>query len=458
MRHTTLRTLLFCTGLATAGMAPAQDLFIGTVVMPRYIKANVGQPVTAHIRNNGPGSVSSFTLRWRLNDGAWNSQPFNIGGGGLPAGGAQGVYVPATHQTLLNAPAGIHTVELNVQSANDPLEDNNTKTLNVTAMDAWADKIVLFEGRTETWCPFCPDANIVTNALAADPAYAVVKFHIDGELSACDDCATYFSRYTDAFTPVGMIEMGEYGTYTPNADHSAWEGELAARSENAITPAELTMASSVDRATRQLSATLGTRFTHTIGGPFRINVYVAEDDVPGPQTNAPANYRHNGVMRAMLGGPDGTASVVPNDPVVGTAYAHTYTWTVPSGYDIDRLRLVGVLEHRPGSGIEGRCTINAVNGRATVVGINEVSMVHHLSVHPNPFHEQLYVRMNGLSGNASVELTGMDGRIAYEGSTVLNGETSTAIRFDDATIPHGAYLLRIRTAEGVAVQRVVKMR
>lgn len=454
MRSFSTRSLLF-TALLTlgGGSVVAQNAYLADLALPRYIKAGINYPISVKARNASSTPYTSFSVSWRLDGGTTNTGPNQgVGGGGIVTNN----YLPYTHPTQLNATQGVHTLEVWITTAVDTDPTNNKITIQFTALNSWADKVVLLEGRTETWCQYCPDANSTTNELMQNPDFGVVKFHLSDALDNCSECIDYYEQYNITFTPAGMIDMGEYGAYTINSQHPTWEAELTARAAG-VSPVELTMTSSVNNASRLLTVTLNAEFTYAFTGPFNLNVYVAEDDVPGPQTNAASGYIHNRVMRAMLGGVAGTTGVVPNTPVVGTTYSRTYTWTVPAGYDIDKLHLVGLIEHTP-STFANRYTVNSVNRSVAGVGIDELSLGdERLEAYPNPFNERLAVHVADHSGNATLELIGMDGRVAYQNTIVLNEMAATTVEFGGVELANGAYVLRIRTREGVAEQRVIKM-
>lgn len=186
-----------------------------------------------------------------------------------------------------------------------------------------------------------------------------------------------------------------------------------------------------------------------------MNVYVAEDHVPGPQQNAPSNYIHNRVMRAMLGGSEGSTDVVPDAPVVGTPYSHTYTWTVPAAYDLNNLQLIGVIENRPG-GFNDRYSLNCVKASTGTVGIEELSMANdRLLVYPNPFRSDLRVHLDDIAGKAKVELVTLDGRTVLERNVTLDASGTSWI--DVNGVPAAPYLLRITTPDAVAVKQVVRL-
>lgn len=448
-----LRWFLVAFAFVSLGHAEAQNGYIQNLSLPRYVTAGVNMPLSMWARNASTTPLPSFSIRWKVDGGAWhNGTTINV----TPPGLSQNSYVPHTHQTPLNVAQGPHTLVVEILSTNDSDPTNNTVTLDFTALNSWAEKVVLLEARTETWCPQCPPSNTVTNTMMTNPDFAVVKFHLSDALDACPECITYYNQHNINYTPAGIIEMGEYGSYAINANHNTWLDAMTSRSAG-VAPVELTMSSTINTTTRLLTVTLTAEFTYAVDGPHALNVYVAEDNVAGPQQNAPSNYIHNRVMRAMLGGVTGTTGVVPNTPVVGEPYSQTYTYTVPAGYDLDELHLVGVVETRAG-GFSDRYALNSVNRSASGVGIHELSLGGgRMEAFPNPFNQELRVQVADVTGNAVVEMIAMDGRVALQHNIVLSSMSSSPIDLSGVSLPAGAYVLCIRTAEGTAEQRVIKM-
>ena len=454
MNLTTLRNASLALGLVcVAGSLQAQNAYLQNLSLPRYTKAGVNYTVSVWARNASPTPLPSFSVRWRVDGGAWNSSPTtNV----TPPGLSQSSYVPVTHPAPLNVTQGAHTLEVEILSTNDSDPTNNVLTVLFTAISSWAEKVVLLEARTETWCPQCPPSNTETNILMENPDFAVGKFHLSDALDQCVECVDYYQQHNINYTPAGIIEMGEYGGSSISSSWNVWEDAMTLRAAG-VSPVELTMASSVNSTTRVLTVTLNAEFTYAVSGAHALNVYVAEDDVPGPQSSAPANYIHNRVMRAMLGGINGTTGVIPTNPVVGTTYSQTYTFTVPTGYDIPNLHLIGVLEHRLGS-FNNRYALNAVKRSVSTVGIGELSLGDgSLQAYPNPFVNEMYVDVADVTGPAVVELFTMDGRSVFQGNINLGTQAATRLDMGGERLVNGAYLLRVTTAQGTAEQRVVKM-
>ncbi len=450
--RTTIRQWTLLCATALLGTAAAQDAFLSNASLPRYIKAGTNYDVAMRVKNNGPGFVTSFSVRWRLDGGSWNNgTTVNITPPGLQTGG---YYMPHTHQTPLNTTQGVHTLEINLVVSGDNSPANNTLLIPFTALTTWSPKVVLLESRTETWCPQCPPSNDETNILNQEPAFAVAKFHLSDALDDCSECVSYYNDYNINYTPAGLIELGEYGGYEINSQWPGWGPDMTARAEG-VSPVQLTMNSSLNWTTRVMTVTLTADFSYVVpGGSFKMNVYAVENNVPGPQENASPGYIHQRVMRGMLGGVAGTSGVIPNTPVVGADYTQTYTWTVPAGFKLGDIRLIGLVEHDLGA--QGRYALNAVKSSASPVGMEEAARADRLVVYPNPFTSEIAVTMSGIEGLVRAELIGMDGRLMLTHGLNLQGDRPVRIDLDGKDIPAGAYVLRLITEEGTLERTVLK--
>ena len=452
MKHITLRAAL--TSLIIGAMAfasHAQNAYLEGLSFPRYIKANTNIPVAVKVKNQGSTPLPSFSVRWRLDGGTWhNGSTITVASPGLQSG----YYMPVTHPVQLNTTQGNHTLEVEVLSNIDTDPSNNVLTVSFTALGSWAPKVVLLEGRTETWCQYCPAANTITNTLSQNADFAVAKFHTSDGLASTDGTSYYNTYYNPPFTPAAVLDMGEYGDYEVNSGSPTWEAEMTARAAG-VAPASVTMTSSLNSSTRLLTVTVTANFTYSFTGPFKLNAWVLEDAVPGPQQNAPSGYLHNKVVRALLGGASGTSGIVPTNPVAGTPYSKTYTYNVPAGYKLGDLKLIGVLEHAISN--SNRYCVNATKGEASGVGIAELSVVNDLlEVYPNPFRDAVNISLKGISGKARVEVLSIDGRVLVQRDVMLEGENT--VHFDlGADLPPSLYLLRVSTADLVAQKQLVRV-
>lgn len=429
----------------------AQDAYLSGLNLPRFIKANVNYPILVKAMNAGSAPVPSFSVRWKVDGGAWNNgNTITVTAPGLQTG----YYMNVTHPVQLNVAQGSHTLTVEIVSSPDQVATNNQIVSEFTALNSYVDKVVLYEGRTETWCQYCPAANVVTNNLAENPLFAVAKFHTSDGLATSETTDYYNTYYHPLFTPAGVLDMGEYGGYTVNSNAGAWQDEMAARA-NGVSPVSVSLSSSLNSTTRVLSVTVTANFTFAFTGPFKLNAYLLEDAVAGPQTNAPANYQHNKVVRALLGGVSGTSGVIPNTPVVNTPYSKTYTYTVPAGYKLGDLKLIGVVEHA--QSVTSRYCVNAAKSGVGAVGIQELGRADQLlNMYPNPFTNTLHLSLDGIAGAAELELVAADGRVVVQHPLMLGEMESTTLQLP-ADLPPGTYIATVRTKELIARKAVIKV-
>ncbi len=452
MKHFTLKAAIVTLLMGSmACSAFAQNAYLDGLSFPRYIKANTNYPVSVNVKNLGPAPLLSFSIRWRLDAGTWhNGSTITFQAPGLQTGG---YYYTAIHPVQLSTSQGSHTLDVEILSTPDSDPSNNVLTVTFTALSTWAPKMVLLEGRTETWCQYCPVANTVTNDLALNPNFAVAKFHTADALASTDGTLYYTTYYNPNFTPAAVLDMGEYGGYTVNSASNRWEDEMTARAAG-VAPASVAMTSSLNWTTRVLTVSVTATFTYTFAGPFKLNAWVLEDAVPGAQQNAPAGYLHNKVVRALLGGATGTTGIVPTNPVVGTPYTKTYTYTVPANFKLGDLKMIGVLEHAISN--TDRYCVNAAKGEASAVGIDELTAANDLlEVYPNPFRDAVNIALKGISGKARVEVLSVDGRVLVQRDLMLEG--GNAVRLElGAELPASLYILRVTTADLVAQKPLVR--
>jgi extracellular elastinolytic metalloproteinase len=78
-----------------------------------------------------------------------------------------------------------------------------------------------------------------------------------------------------------------------------------------------------------------------------------------------------------------------------------------------------------------------------------------LSVQPNPAHNLMYISVTqSVSDRAMLSLTGMDGRLVWQRSAAYL-QPGQALAVDVAAVPSGIYTLRLDSAAGVSVVKVV---
>lgn len=433
--------------------ANAQDAYLQNLQLGRYIKANTNYQIGVWVRNavNSP-TLTSFKVGWRWNNGPINySNQINMGGGGM----SQANYYPLTHPNQLNVPSqGSGILKIWVVGQGDNNHANDTITTQIKVISNFADKNVLAEIKTATWCQYCPAANTSANTIDQDPRAVVVKLHSSDGLSNTNTTAYLSQNMNVNFTPAALIDQGEYGSYTINSQSTSWQGQVDSR-KLGVAPASVQINPSYNSSNRQLTVQVVTTILYPEAGEYRINAYILEDNVAGPQTNGGAgnNYIHNQVLREILGPVSGTTGVIPQNPVQGQAYSHTYTHTLPSAWNAQNIRIVAYVTH-----VENgkKYTLNANKASLNSMSINNTTLNgSEINIYPNPFTENVLIDFSNIvQGQYTVELFNIDGRLIQ--SWNFAGDKTSFELNKLSHLPAGNYFVRVGHAGKYIVRKVIK--
>ncbi len=443
-----LRSLLMVSLFTTAAAASAQDAYLTNYYIPRFIRTGAPNTIDVRVRNFSSSPLFTFRVDWR-----WGNGTVNEGFWQNTTGITGSQYWPYTHPAAFDPAApGAGMLKIWVVTFGETNPANDTLFFPVTAVSLWSEKSVLLDTWTGTWCPYCPPANIMGNLLNTDPHIVVAKHHAADEYSS-PSSTEYFNQYNVSYTPAGVMDQGEYGMYAPNPDHDQWDAQTQARLQG-VSPVSISVNATVNEWTRDLTVTVSANFQTAFNGEFTLNAYLLEDNMPGTQNNAPANYVHEQIVRDVMGGTLGVQGAVPSAPVVGTNYSHTFTRSVPAEWNISNLRVVGYITHRQGA---SAYTLNVAKGGLLPVGIAEgATMNAHCRIAPNPAVDHFTVDVPDMTGQATLTVIAADGRAVLEKQVVLMPGAPVQVA-DVGTLPAGTYQVRIATASEERHGRVVKL-
>ena len=227
---------------------------------------------------------------------------------------------------------------------------------------AMAQKNVLVEEVTGTWCTYCPSGIYYLDSLQT--AYDnVIAIAIHANWPTQKDPMSY-QEYVEKSGLDNAPSANIGRRYTKkNAD----EWFASVQEEMNQTPkASVDVTTQFDEATRLLTATITVTALENMEGAYTIGGVVVEDAVTGTsalynQSNMYANiwgymggfenmpdpipsymmaYDH--VARQMLGGYEGEAGF-PAALAKDQTYVHTFTYSIPEGYDHNYIKVVGIL-------------------------------------------------------------------------------------------------------------------
>ena len=220
-----------------------------------------------------------------------------------------------------------------------------------------AQKNVLIEESTGTWCQYCPSGIYYIDSLVTMYDNVIAVAIHTNDVMAVEE---YFNAGGFIMAPEANI-----GRRYQNKSTDQWFNFV--QQEMAVQPkSTVTVENQFNESTRLLTTTITIDAIENIEGNYKIGAIITEDAVtgPAPQYNQANQYSNNyfpmggfenlpnpvpanrmafdHVARQLLGGYNGETGM-PSTLAAGQSYTHTFTYTVPENFDHNYLKVIGVL-------------------------------------------------------------------------------------------------------------------
>ena len=279
---------------------------------------------------------------------------------------------------------GPHTLTITINALNgEPLEEPITMSDTFTIYEfGFPRQMHLIEQFTSTYCTHCPKGNALLTLLTSmrdDVAWVGIHGNMSGtdpmRTLQCDSIMSY--QGSDYYPSVsldrstGLESDTEIITglgYDPSVHQEVANdfSNFLDYVEEAPSFATVNINSTIDATTRVATITINGQLTpdfdQMLGADSKLTVYITEDGVTARQLNNGRwenNYVHNGVMRKAL------HSVLGNNlNRTGNTYKNEFTYTIPSGWNIDKLNVVAFIS---------RPLINGAHGIYTDLFVNQAN-------------------------------------------------------------------------------------
>ncbi|MBX7155452.1 MAG: Omp28-related outer membrane protein [Bacteriodetes bacterium] len=248
-------------------------------------------------------------------------------------------------------------------------------------------KRILVEEFTGAWCPWCIDGPVRLAEIEEKYGDKIITVAIH------DNDSMTTPEYSDAtglkvmapFFPAGCVNRIYYAAENSGKVGFGRDQWLTRVTEELAKPAVVDVSLSkvkYNTSTRELTVTVDAKFAEAVSGDIRFNVHIVEDGITGSgtgwdQANAynqlagnekhpwygkgspVKGFIHNHVFRTTLGGAWGTDGVIPASVKSGDTYTKTYTFTLPSKWNDEKLKIVGLVQMYD-KDVNSRQILNAV--------------------------------------------------------------------------------------------------
>ncbi|HUM47413.1 MAG TPA: Omp28-related outer membrane protein, partial [Chitinophagales bacterium] len=335
------------------------------------------------------------------------------------------------------------------------------------------DQNYLAEEATGTWCGWCVRGIVFMDymrELYPDKFIGLAVHNADPmKLTAYDNWVGDFPGFQG------------YPSVIINRNYIVDPSQLEADFINNISNApavKVSVDADLNTASNVLTATLNGQFLQNLSGDYRFVAVLQEDSVHGTtstyaQTNyySIADYGYNGPMqgyeyesghipgsemyydfvgRALLSDVEGTAGSLPGTLTSGNSYSYTFTYTVPSSYNINHLKVVGmVVDYASGE------VLNAgIGGLKFNTGIKEEVANASLFLYPNPAKQTAYIDLKIVKAEkVTIQVINLLGQtVTTQDLGTING--SNVIPVDISNLSTGIYQLKVSIGDEVLTKKL----
>lgn len=458
------------------------DVQMVSLDIQKYVSTGLVN-IQGTLRNLGASNLTSANINYSVNGGT--PVVMNATGLNVPYGGTYNF----THSTPLNITApGTYNIKVwasSLSTGADVNASNDTATAQVAAVSSIpSKKAILFEG-TGAWCQFCPDGAVKLEEVLTNYSDAIgISVH-NGDGMAFTDGNTINSAFSTGY-PYGTVDHYKFPSDGPGLSRSVWNARMGTRLGH-IVPAEISGTHTYNPTTRVLDVSVTATFRAAVTGDFRLNCYVIQDSVIGPNNsqynqvnyyntvsghpyygagNPIVGFAHRHVLRACLGGPWGTAGSIPGTTTDGGVYTQNYTYTIPVNYntgvnavaaDVNKMYVVYAIQEYS-TNVNSRPIHNAMQQKINVPTTVEPVLLdnsNQVNVYPNPFAGQTNVQLNlAKQENVHIRILDLTGKeVGYFNQGTMDAGSYT-ITLDASSLAAGMYLMNISIGNQVVTKKI----
>jgi hypothetical protein len=452
---------------AVARQPLADDAILMSSSLTRYAAVSTNNNLELTVKNDGLNAITSLTVNW--NDGADHSSVIstNI---------APGATATITHPTPVNYATAVERdlaiTITNVNGNTDPNMANNTGNKPFNTVSQIADKAVVIEEGTGTWCGWCPRGAVAMEYMEQNypTDFIGIAVHNGDPMTVTEyDDNAAFSGF-----PGANVDRALLGVDVSDQDFDTYYNDRT----DMIPPAAITATNGGSNTSVSVNVT-ATFYTPFAASNYRLGVIIVEDNVNGttsgynqtnyyssqsqnlplegaghnwqtePATVPAANMDYDHVGRALLGGYNGQATSVPAVITDGQTASYTFNYTVPATQSRAHMHAVAVLIDQTNGEI-----VNAKEISLATLGLGESETIG-MEVYPNPATDVVNVQFEGQGGTYTVTIMDLSGRQVGTATVVANAVGAQTVALDVNDLATGNYLVTVAKDGASFTQQVV---
>ncbi len=442
----------------------------------KYVGAltGIGYKPEAVVKNTGVLNITSFDVEIS-HDG--NSYSQSITGISL----APGAKYAAPFDDEIFLAAGAQQVQLTVSNINggdDDYTDDNVYNLNTMVAQMATGKRAVVEEGTGTWCQFCTRGMVLMARLQKTYGDFFIGIAVHNNDPMMND--VYNTGLALNAFPSGKVDRGPQISDTELGAGYLTRMILAPK-------ANINVGAQYNESTRLLEVVVDAEFIEAVTGNYKLGFILVEDAVTGTgsgynQVNfysganidldgyenlpnpVPASmmvYDH--VARIIMPTFGGATGIIPNTVNAGETYGLNFSLTLPTTWDVDNVKLVGVLyapnnriDNAFKASLEDAIDIGWYDSGTTIVSTNKLPEPDAaIKIYPNPSTDVSYLTLDLKSAErVSVEIFTVDGKqVASRDYGVLSGASTLTLNTGD--FEQGMYLVKITIGNSQKVEKLL---
>jgi len=463
----------YCVDNVAVSSPPAYDAAMATVATTRFHELNSDIAIEGTVRNLGAETLTSLAINWSDGTDTYSEELT-----GLDIG--PGEEYAFTHNTPFVASEAItYDIDVWVSAPNgetDGDDTNDRATTKVSGVTFVPAKKVVIEEGTGGWCGWCPRGHVAMEymrELYPETFIGIAVHNGDGMVVGSYDGNIGLTGYPGSNADRVLLDVGVSSDL-----FEGYHNQLVQR----ITPVKPSIEVLFNPVNRKAEVNVSAEFVTKLDDiDYRFSVVIMQDSVKGTgsgfnQTNyysfqsqnlplvgaghnwqtdpdpvPAANMVYMDVARALLGGYNGTANIIPSSVVAGDVITHSYTYTVPVSYKVEQMHaVVLLLDARTGE------ILNAEKAAFEVlVGAKEAFANELVDIFPNPTKGELSISINlEAATDIQLQVYNMLGQqVASQGYGRRNGNMT--LPFDGSQLAPGTYAFHLLMGDKVAVKKVV---